>query len=90
MNKELYCLILEKILEEEELSEMSAVGAGSISGFTLPLGAIPGEKVKYRDASEKIDSTIKKNSKSKKKIYNRSVQYYLKHGGEKSRKRKFK
>ncbi len=90
MNKELYCLILERILKEKDLTEMSSVGAGSISGFSLPLGASPGEKVKYRKPSEKIDSPVKKNSKNKKKKYNRSVQYYLKHGGEKTRKRKFK
>tara|TARA_Y100000592_G_scaffold43570_1_gene69206 strand:+ start:31 stop:303 length:273 start_codon:yes stop_codon:yes gene_type:complete len=90
MNKELYCLILEKILEEEDLSEISSVGGGSITGFSLPLGASSGEKVKYRKPSEKIDSPIKKNKNNKKKKYNRSVQYYLKHGGEKTRKRKFK
>jgi hypothetical protein len=82
-----------KVLEEL-INEFSTVGGGSISGVATPLGAGPkagshGENIyKSPDATDKEHRS--KNKNKKKKTYTRSVQWYLKNGGEKGRKRSFK
>ena len=94
----LYYLVLESLIEEAELNEFSTMGGGAVGGVSVPLGAGPRGRVTYRDGNDKSDSAYKEKTKKskkkkksrKKKSYNKSVQHYLKHGGEKTRKRSFK
>ena len=79
MNTELYCLILEEILDEAELNEFSGVGA--IGGVATPLGAGPSGKVKYRSGNSKSDSAYKKKNKKTK-----SPSWYIKNGPAKRKK----
>ena len=46
MEQELYCLVLEKLVQEFS-------GAGAIGGVVTPLGTGPTGKVKYRSGKEK-------------------------------------
>ena len=79
MEQELYCLVLEKLVQEFS-------GAGAIVGVVTPIGTGPTGKVKYRSGKEKSDSAYKRKRKrkskkkrtKKSKTKNRSVQYYLK------------
>ena len=95
---DLYCLVLEAILEEAEVNEASTMAGGAVGGVSVPLGAGPSGRVTYRDGNDKSNAALtqrkpkpkKKKGKKKKKVYTRSVQHYLKHGGEKTRKRSFK
>lgn len=95
MNSNLYCLVLEALLDEAELNEFSTMGGGAVSGVATPLGAGPkagskGEDI-YKPSSATDTKHRSKKKKSSKKSYKaKSVQWYLKHGGEKSRKRSFK
>ena len=90
MNINLYTRILEEILNESVNEASAAGGSGvstsSITGMSLPLGKSPED---YSDFENK-ENPIKKKRKKKRKTYSRSVQYYLKNDGEKSRKRNFK
>ena len=99
MDKKLYLLILERLLEEAEINESSTMGGGAVGGVSVPLGAGPTGNVIYKssDTSDKIErSNSKKNKKKDKKpsvtknYLMKSPQYYLKHGGEKTRRRSFK
>jgi len=86
MNKKLYELILEAILKESTTVGGGGVTTGSITGMSLPLGTSPED---YSNIELEEEIPIKKKRK-KKKVYSKSVQHYLKYGGEKTRKRKFK
>ncbi len=82
--------IYSRLLEIDEIEEASTLAGGAITGVTTPLGAGPRGPVTYKD-SDSTDRKHRKKSKKSKKIYiNKSPQYYLKHGGEKSRKRSLK
>tara|TARA_B100000427_G_C15457468_1_gene572504 strand:- start:734 stop:1033 length:300 start_codon:yes stop_codon:yes gene_type:complete len=95
---DLYYLVLESLIEEAELNEFSTMSGGAVGISAVPLGAGPRGRVTYRDGNDKSDSAYKekpkkskkKKKRRKKKTYTRSVQHYLKHGGEKTRKRSFK
>ena len=75
MEKELYYLVLERLMNEFS-------SAGAIGGVSVPLGAGPAGRVKYRSGDAKSDSAYKRKTKKKRtkksKIQKRSVQYYLK------------
>lgn len=87
-NEQIYQLVLERLIEEAELNEFST--AGAIGGVATPLGAGPSGRVEYKD-SDATDKQHRSKKKKKTKNYlNKSPQHYLKHGGEKERKRKFK
>ena len=81
--------IYEKVIEKL-VQEMSVAGAAP--GVVTPLGSGPKAGSKGKRIYKKQNATDKKHrSKGKrKKTYTRSVQWYLKNGGEKSRKRSFK
>ena len=81
--------IYEKVLERL-VREMSV--AGAVPGVITPLGSGPKAGSKGERIYKKQSSTDKKHrSKGKrKKTYTRSVQWYLKNGGEKGRKRSLK
>jgi hypothetical protein len=76
MNDLLYCLVLEKLLEETNINEFSGVGA--IGGVATPLGAGPSGKVSYKDENSKSDSSYKK---KKKKV--KSPSWHLKNNNKK-------
>ena len=88
--------IYEKVFERllSEFSTMGGVGGapGNVTGVAAPLGAGPKAGSHGEDIYKKSTATDKKHRSKgkKKKTYTRSVQYYLKHGGEKERKRTFK
>lgn len=100
MNKKIYSLVLERLLEESELNEFSTMSGGSVGGVSVRLGAGPSGKVEYKssDATDKPEraKSKSKNKKKKKKSNSpknylmKSPQHYLKYGGEKTRKRSFK
>jgi len=87
MNQEVYQKVLEKIL-----NEFSTMGGGAVGGVSTPLGAGPKAGANGEDIYKKSSSTDKKHRSKgkKKKTYTRSIQWYLKNGGEKGRKRSFK
>ena len=87
MNQEVYQKVLEKIL-----NEFSTMGGGAVGGVSTPLGAGPKAGANGEDIYKKSSSTDKKHRAKgkKKKTYTRSIQWYLKNGGEKGRKRSFK
>ena len=89
MNQEIYCLILERILEEVQLKEFSTMAGGAVGGVATPLGAGPSGDVVYKD-EKSTDKKHRKTSKKKKDYLHKSPQFYLKNGPEKGRKRKFK
>ena len=88
--------IYEKVFERllSEFSTMGGVGGtpGNVTGVAVPLGAGPKAGSRGEDIYQKSTATDKKHRSKgkKKKTHTRSVQYYLKHGGEKGRKRTFK
>ena len=88
MNNKLYELILTAILNEASTvgGGGGGVTTGSITGMSLPLGTSP-EDYSNIEIEEEVPA---KKKRKKKKVYSRSVQHYLKYGGEKTRKRKFK
>ena len=99
MQKEIYSLVLERLLEEAELNEFSTMAGGAVGGVAVPLGAGPSGRVEYKsstatDAPERAKSKRKKKKKKKstspKNYLMKSPQYYLKHGPAKSRNRSFK
>tara|TARA_Y100000816_G_C25705633_1_gene372665 strand:+ start:66 stop:365 length:300 start_codon:yes stop_codon:yes gene_type:complete len=99
MNDKIYSIVLERLLEESALNEFSTMVGGAVGGVSVPLGAGPSGSVEYKssDASDKPERSRSKKSKKKtkksstpKNYLMRSPQYYLKHGGEKTRKRNFK
>ena len=77
---------------EELLNEFSTMGGGAVGGVATPLGAGPKAGAKGEKIYKKSTATDKKHrsKKKRKKTYTRSVQWYLKNGGEKGRKRSFK
>ena len=87
MNNHLYEKILEAII-----NEASTMSGGSVTGFATPLGTGPKAGSRGENIYKSPKSTDKKHRSKgkKKKIYTRSVQWYLKHGGEKGRKRSLK
>ena len=80
MNDNLYYLVLEALLDEAELTEMSGVAA--IAGVAPPLGAGHSGRVRYRSGNSKSDSAYKKKSKKKRKK-SRSPSWYIKNGPSK-------
>ena len=87
MRDEIYQKVVERLL-----SEFSSMGGGSVGGVSTPLGTGPkagsrGENI-YKDSTA-TDKEHRSKGK-KKKTYTRSVQWYLKNGGEKGRKRSLK
>ena len=87
MRDEVYQKVVEKLL-----SEFSSMGGGAVSGVSTPLGAGPKAGAKGENIYKKSIANDKEHrSKGKnKKTYIRSIQWYLKNGGEKGRKRSFK
>ena len=85
MNDNLYYLVLEALLDEAELTEMSGVAA--IAGVAPPLGAGPSGRVRYRSGDSKSDSAYKpktkKRRKNKKSKKSRSPSWYIKNGPSK-------
>ena len=81
--------IYQKVFERL-LSEFSGVAA--IGGVTTLIGAGPKAGIRGEKIYKKSTATDKKHRSKgkKKKTHTKSVQYYLKHGGEKGRKRTFK
>ena len=84
-------LIYERVLEEL-IKEFSSMGGGAVGGVATPLGSGPkaGSKGENIYKSDKSTDKPHRSKGKKKKTYTRSVQWYLKNGGEKSRKRSFK
>ena len=87
MNKDLYCLILEALLDEAELNEFSSMGGGAVGGVVTPLGAGPSGTVEYRDGNSKSDAAYKKKSKKsvKNKKQSKSPSWYIKNGPAKKK-----
>lgn len=77
---------------EALLNEFSSMGGGSVGGVSTPLGSGPKAGSKGENIYKSSKSTDKnhRSKGKKKKTYTRSVQWYLKHGGEKGRKRSLK
>lgn len=80
--------IYQKVFERL-LSEFSTMGGGAVGGVSTPLGTGPQAGKGRKNIYKKSTATDKKHRSKgkKKKTYTRSVQWYLKHGGEKGRKR---
>ena len=80
--------IYEKVLGKL-LNEFSTMSGGAVGGVSTPLGAGPKAGSRGEDIYKKSDATDKqyrfKNKDPKKKTYVRSVQWYLKNGGKKSK-----
>lgn len=87
MRDEIYQKVVERLL-----SEFSSMGGGSVGGVSTPLGTGPKAGSRGENIYKKPTATDKKHRSKgkKKKTYTRSVQWYLKHGGEKGRKRSLK
>jgi len=77
---------------EALLNEFSSMGGGSVGGVSTPLGSGPKAGSKGENIYKSSKSTDKKHRSKgkKKKSYTKSVQWYLKNGGEKGRKRTLK
>ena len=87
---ELIKKIYSRLLEIDEIEEASTMAGGAVSVAMTPLGSSSTGRVKYK-TSTSTDRKHRKKSKKKKKTYiNKSPQHYLRHGGEKSRKRSLK
>ena len=84
-------LIYERVLEEL-IKEFSSMGGGAVGGVATPLGSEPkaGSKGENIYKSDKSTDKPHRSKGKKKKTYTRSVQWYLKNGGEKKRKRSFR
>ena len=85
--QDIYHKVIEKLLQE-----FSTMGGGAVGGVITPLGTGPRAGKGGKNIYKKSTATDKKHRSKgkKKKTYTRSVQWYLKHGGEKSRKRSLK
>ena len=83
--KDIYNKVLEALVREFSV-------AGGIGGVVTPLGTGPKAGSQGKKIYKKSTATDKKHRSKgkKKKTYTRSVQWYLKHGGEKGRKRSLK
>ena len=83
--QDIYNKVLEALVREFSV-------AGGIGGVVTPLGTGPKAGSQGKKIYKKSTATDKKHRSKgkKKKTYTRSVQWYLKNGGEKSRKRAFK
>ncbi len=83
----IYNRVLEKLI-----NEFSTMGGGAVGGVATPLGSGPKASSKGENIYKSNKATDKKHRSKgkKKKTYTRSVQHYLKNGGEKGRKRSFK
>ena len=83
--QDIYSRVLEALVREFS-------GVGAIGGVSTPLGTGPkagsGPGNIYK--SSKVTDKKHRSKGKKKKTYTRSVQWYLKHGGEKGRKRSLK
>jgi len=79
--QDIYKKVIERLLREM-----------SVAGVTTPVGTGPKAGSAGRNVYKKSTATDKKHRTKgkKKKIYTRSVQWYLKNGGEKGRKRSLK
>ncbi len=88
--------IYEKVFERllSEFSTMGGVGGapGNVTGVSTPIGTGPKAGSRGEDIYKKSTATDEKHRSKgkKKKTHTKSIQYYLKHGGEKGRKRSFK
>ena len=89
MNRDLYERILIELLE---LNEFITMSGGAVGGVATPLGTGPKAGKGGGNIYKKSTATDKKHRSKgkKKKTYTRSVQWYLKNGGEKGRKRSLK
>ena len=87
MRDEIYQKVFEKLL-----SEFSSMGGGAVGGVSTPLGTGPKAGAKGENIYKGSTATDKEHRSKgkKKKTYTRSVQWYLKNGGEKGRKRSLK
>jgi hypothetical protein len=87
MRDEIYQKVVERLI-----SEFSSMGGGAVGGVSTPLGTGPKAGAKGENIYKKSTANDKEHrSKSKKKkTYTRSIQWYLKNGGEKGRKRSLK
>ena len=85
--QDIYHKVIEKLLQE-----FSTMGGGAVGGVSTPLGTGPQAGKGGKNIYKKSTATDKKHRSKgkKKKTYTRSVQWYLKHGGEKGRKRSLK
>ena len=85
--KDVYQKVFERLL-----SEFSSMGGGAVGGVSTPLGTGPKAGSRGEKIYKKSTATDKKHRSKgkKKKTYTRSVQWYLKHGEEKGRKRSLK
>jgi len=83
--------IYQKVIEQL-LHEFSTMGGGAVGGVSTPLGTGPQVGIGKKSVYKKSTATDKKHrSKGKrKKTKTKSVQWYLKHGGKKGRKRSLK
>ena len=85
MNKDIYFLILEALLDEAELNEFSSMGGGAVGGVATPLGTGPKAGSKGENIYKTSTATdTKHRSKRKKASKKRSVQWYLKYGSSRS------
>tara|TARA_Y100000310_G_scaffold134314_1_gene133310 strand:- start:199 stop:447 length:249 start_codon:yes stop_codon:yes gene_type:complete len=78
MNRNLYCLVLEALLDEAELNEFSSMGGGAVGGVVTPLGAGSSGGIVYRDGNSKSNSAYKKKKRTKKSKKSRSPSWYIK------------
>jgi len=85
--QDVYQKVIEKLLHE-----FSTMGGGAVGGVSTPLGTGPQAGIGKKSVYKKSTATDKKHrSKGKrKKTKTKSVQWYLKHGGAKSRKKSLK
>ena len=83
--QDIYSRVLEALVREFS-------GVGAIGGVVTPLGTGPKAGSPRKKIYKKSTATDKKHRTKgkKKKTYTRSIQWYLKHGGEKGRKRSLK
>ena len=85
MNKDIYFLILEALLDEAGLNEFSSMGGGAVGGVATPLGTGPKAGSKGENIYKTSTATdTKHRSKRKKASKKRSVQWYLKYGSSRS------
>ena len=85
--QDIYNKVIERLLQE-----LNGMAGGAVGGVSTPLGAGPKAGSHGKDIYKKSTATDKKyrSKGKKKKTYTRSVQWYLKNGGEKGRKRSLK
>lgn len=83
--QDIYKKVIERLIQEMSV-------AAAAPGVVTPVGSGPKAGSKGKRIYKKSTATDKKHRSKgrKKKTYTRSVQWYLKHGGEKGRKRAFK